>query len=200
MMFENAFEPAKRFLGVISASVGGLTAIFYLVGFLAVQAHLRFLGLTHLSVDFNQYLFNGGLFFAAFPKLAIYFWKSVLEIPARNFEWLLYILAAIVLIGLLLRVKPIRNLLNRLGDGLRGLAIRYVIVLQIAFNLVLLILFLSFSLEIVNQNNWLFANADPAYSWLIDIANESSSRRQQHFVELLSLAIISIAVHALLEK
>jgi len=199
MMFEKAFEPAKRFLGVIGASVGGLTAIFYVVGFLAVQAHHRFLGLTQLSVDFNQYLFSGGLFFAAFPRLAIYFWESLLEIPARNFEWLLYALAAIALTGLLLRIKLIRNLANSLGNGLRKLAIRYVTVLQIAFNLVLLILFLSFSLEVVNQNNWLFADGDPAYSWLIDTTNESANRRQQHFVGLLGLAILSILVHTLLE-
>ncbi len=44
MLLEKAFEPAKRFLDVIGASVGGLTAIFYVVGFLVVQANHSFFG------------------------------------------------------------------------------------------------------------------------------------------------------------
>lgn len=199
MIFEKAFEPAKRFLAVIGASVGGLTAIFYVVGFLAVQAHHRFLGLTHISVDLNQYLYSGGLFFAAFPWLAIYFWDRLLEIPARNFEWFLFALIAIALAGLLLRIKWIKNLVGSLGIRLGKLAVSCVTMIQIVFNLVLLIVFISFSLEIVNQDNWLFADGHPDYAWLVGTTHENSNRRQQHFVGLLGLAILSILVHALLE-
>jgi len=198
-MFEKAFEPAKRFLGVIGASVGGLTAIFYVVGFLAMQAHHHFLGLTHISVDYSQYLFSGGLFFAYFPNLVVYFWDSLLEVPARNFEWLLYGLAAIVVVRLLLRIKLIRNLVNSVGNTLRRLAIRYVVVLQVVFNLVLLVLFLTSSLKLVQQSKWLFADPDPAYSWLIDTTEDGSNQRQKYFAGLLGVAILSILVHALME-
>lgn len=199
MVFEKAFETAKSFLGVIGASVGGLTAIFYVVGFLAVQAHHSFLGLTHVSVDFDQYLFTGGLFFTAFPRLVIYFWDSLFEIAARNFEWLLYALAAVVVLRLLLRFKLISNGLNGLRHALRKLAIRYVTLLQVVFNLALLVLFLSVSLELVHQNNSLFADIDPSFSWLIDTTDDGSNRRQKYFAGLLAMAILSILVHALLE-
>ncbi len=198
-MFEKAFEPAKRFLGVIGASVGGLTAIFYVVGFLAMQAHHHFLGLTHISVDYSQYLFSGGQFFSYFPNMVVYFWDSLLELAARNFEWLLYALTALVVARLLLRIKLIRNLVNSLGNTLRKLAIRFVIVLQVLFNLVLLVLFLTLSLKLVQQNDLLFEAAVPGYSWLIDMTAEGSNQRQKYFAVLLGVALLSILAHAPLE-
>ncbi len=200
MLFEKAFEPAKRFLGVIGASVGGLTAIFYIFGFLAMQAHHSFLGLTHISVDFNQYLFSGGLFFAYFPSLVIYFWDGLLEIAARDFEWLLYGIGAIIVISLLLRIPLFRRLLNSLGNLSNKLAIRSVTGLQILFNLLLLWLFLSFSLKLVQQNNWLFEGTNPDYSWLIDATTAGSSQRQAYFAGLFGMAILSVLVMTLLEK
>jgi hypothetical protein len=78
-------------------------------------------------------------------------------------------------------------------------AIRYVTVLQVAFNLALLVSFLTLFLKLVPQNNWLFTEPDPAYSWLIDTSDDGSNRRQKYFAGLLALAILSILVHAVLE-
>jgi len=199
-MFEKTVEPAKRFLGVTGASAGGLTAIFYVVGFLAMQAHHSFLGLTHISVDFNQYLFSGGMFFAYFPSLVIYFWEVLFEIAARDFTWPLYVIGAIMLINLLLRITLFRRLLNKLGDLVNKLAIRSVTGLQILFNLLLLWLFLTFSLKLASQNNWLFAGAHPDFSWLIDATVEGSAQRQRFFAGLFGMAILSGFIMALLEK
>ncbi len=199
MTFEKVFEPAKRFLGVIGASVGGLTAIFYVIGFLAMQAHHTFLGLTHISIDFNKYLFTGGQFFSYFPVLVIVLYESLFEIIASHFEWLLYAISAIVIVRLLLLIQLIRRLISHFGSAAKKLTIRYITVLQILFNLVLLLLFLEFSLEIVDEKNWLFRSTDTASSWLIDTTAEGSFKRQEYFAKLLAMAILSVFALVLLE-
>lgn len=71
--------------------------------------------------------------------------------------------------------------------------------MQVVFNLALLVLFFSYSLEIVEKTDWLFSTPDPAYAWLVDTAPQSANQRQRHFAGLLGLAILSVFVFVLLE-
>ncbi len=200
MNIENAFEPTKRFLGVIGASVGGLTAIFYVVGFLAMHAHNRFLGLTHISIDFNEYLFNGGQFFAYLPHLAVYFLDLLLAFAENDFGLLVIIIIAIAILWLLLQIRFIKNIKNRLIPLVNSIAKRFIFIQQVIFNLALLILFITISLDVVEQNGFLFNDITHNDYWLIDASNEGFSRRQQYFSGLLIMAILSLLTYAMLEK
>ena len=193
-VLEKLFEPAKRFLGIIGASVGGITAIFYGFGFLAVQAHHSFLGLTHISVDFNQYLFTGGRFFAYFPTMVVYLFEMTFTLVSLHFEWLLFTLAMFAIFRLLWLISLFRRATSSLGGFIKKFLIRFLTSIQIVFNLILLWLFLSFSLEIVEERNWLFREAASGSLWLLDPSAQSSNIRQQHFAKLLIIAALSIFV------
>jgi hypothetical protein len=59
---EQIWEKAKQFLGTIGASLGGISAMLYVAGFITERAHLSMLGISGISIESIEYLRTGGLF------------------------------------------------------------------------------------------------------------------------------------------
>lgn len=173
-MYDKLFEPAKKLFGIIGASATGITAVFYVFGFLVVQQHFSFLGLTHISIDFNNYLFAGGRFFAYFPVLLIHLIDMFLKYFSRYPQWFIPGFLGLIFLFLLSQIPSVRALRKRAMLRVRGHIQNKLVFYLLLTNGLFLWLFLTYSLEIVIQKNWLFKDSPSGMEWLITPSTDAS--------------------------
>lgn len=199
-MFDKLFEPAKKVFGIIGASATGITAVFYVFGFLVVQQHYSFLGLTHISIDLNNYLFAGGRFFAYFPVLLIHLIDRFLEyfslFPQRFISGFLILLV----LSLLSRNDRVHDRFERTAAFFYKHIQKRLGLYLFLTNGLFLWLFLTYSLELVTEENWLFKNISMEMPWLIATTNDASATRQAIYATLLLIGILAIAWLVFLES
>jgi hypothetical protein len=108
-------EPAKL-IGWLGASVGGLTVLVVLIGFLALSAHDAMLGIPRAIEDKTEYIVVGSLFFSRSLMLLL---SSLLD---NRQDWILLGVIAVVLVlfRIVGKMKIARHLIALLVVGFIG--------------------------------------------------------------------------------
>jgi hypothetical protein len=95
---------AKKFLMFVGSSIGGLTAIFYAIGFLSETSRSVFLGIPYFMLFSERYLYTGARFFSGLPS---FFLQGISLLPEH--PWLILRIGLLLALALLIRVQPERR-------------------------------------------------------------------------------------------
>lgn len=165
---QNVLKTIKGLLAAVGAVVGGITAIFSAVGFLAETSHARLLGLPDLAIAIENYLLTGARFFTdvviLMPHYALLMLIDFLLLLLGRVVpvLLIFLIAGLIWIAFrrfagATRFQPIaEKLRNNLFHGAAGLVV-LLIGLLIAW-----IYFLPWIVDPLKERDLLFTDMDLA--------------------------------------